>query len=38
MTEVTNLEGQTGTLADALKGADIFKYKKLKNVNIHSIR
>ncbi|MDY5648724.1 MAG: NADP-dependent malic enzyme [Lachnospiraceae bacterium] len=24
MTEVTNLEGQTGTLADALKGADIF--------------
>ena len=24
MTEVTNLEGKTGTLADALKGADIF--------------
>lgn len=24
MTEVTNLEGRTGTLADALKGADIF--------------
>lgn len=24
MTEVTNLEGQNGTLADALKGADIF--------------
>ncbi len=24
MTEVTNLENQTGTLADALKGADIF--------------
>ena len=24
MTEVTNLEGNTGTLADALKGADIF--------------
>ncbi len=24
MCEVTNLEGQTGTLADALKGADIF--------------
>lgn len=24
MTEVTNLEGQTGTLSDALKGADIF--------------
>ncbi len=24
MTEVTNLEGATGTLADALKGADIF--------------
>ena len=24
MTEVTNLSGQTGTLADALKGADIF--------------
>lgn len=24
MTEVTNLEGQTGTLADALRGADIF--------------
>jgi len=24
MTEVTNLENQNGTLADALKGADIF--------------
>ena len=24
MTEVTNLENQTGTLADAMKGADIF--------------
>ena len=24
MTEVTNLEKQTGTLADALRGADIF--------------
>ena len=24
MMEVTNLEGQTGTLADAMKGADIF--------------
>lgn len=24
MTEVTNLEERTGTLADALKGADIF--------------
>lgn len=24
MVEVTNLEGQTGTLADAMKGADIF--------------
>ena len=24
MAEVTNLEGQTGTLADAMKGADIF--------------
>ena len=24
MTEVTNLEGQNGTLADAVKGADIF--------------
>ncbi len=24
MTEVTNLEGKTGTLADAMKGADIF--------------
>lgn len=32
MTEVTNLENQTGTLADALKGADIFVGVSAPNV------
>ncbi len=32
MTEVTNLAGETGTLADALKGADIFVGVSASNI------